>query len=276
MQLRLAGSSFGYLHHRSLEDALADLADHGLAEVELTTMPPHLHLPAVDAYRRRALRRELERRGLACVSVNPGYVDINVVSVYAEFRELSLRFVEQGLELAHELGAPWTTLVSGRLHGLAPVDGDAARSVLEDGLGRLLARADALGVGIALENSPFGFMGRAADVLAVADALDHPRLALCYDVASAVAQEDPAAGIRTIGRRLGLVHLSDSSRDRFAHTSPGRGDVDFAEVAAALAGVAFAGPTVYELVDGEDPAPRLADDLRSLARHGWHGAARRS
>lgn len=34
--------------------------------------------------------------------------------------------------------------------------------------------ADELGVGIALENSPFGFMGCAADVLAVADA---PRLA---------------------------------------------------------------------------------------------------
>jgi hypothetical protein len=46
--------------------------------------------------------------------------------------------------------------------------------------------------------------------------------------------------------------------------------VDFAGFAAALAAnSAFTGPTVYELVDGEDPGPRLAADLDALARAGW-------
>jgi sugar phosphate isomerase/epimerase len=34
--LPLAGSTFGYLHHRSLSEALDDLAAHGVTDIELT------------------------------------------------------------------------------------------------------------------------------------------------------------------------------------------------------------------------------------------------
>ena len=50
---------------------------------------------------------------------------------------------------------------------------------------------------------------------------------------------------------------------------PLRGEVDFAAFAAALTAAGFAGTTVYELVDGEDPAPRLAADFAALAKAGW-------
>ena len=45
--------------------------------------------------------------------------------------------------------------------------------------------------------------------------------------------------------------------------------MDFAAFAAALTAAGFAGTTVYELVDGEDPAPRLAADFAALAKAGW-------
>ncbi len=37
----------------------------------------------------------------------------------------------------------------------------------------------------------------------------------------------------------------------------------------ALTTAGFTGTTVYELVDGEDPAPRLAADFAALAGAGW-------
>jgi deoxyribonuclease-4 len=92
---------------------------------------------------------------------------------------------------------------------------------------------------------------------------------LCYDVANGLAQEDPAEGVRAIGPRLGLAHISDTPRSPWQHTSPGRGEVDFAAFAAALTEVGYSRPTVYELVDDEDPGPRLADDLAALATYGW-------
>jgi sugar phosphate isomerase/epimerase len=199
VSLPLAGSTFGYLHHRSLSEALDDLAANGLVSIELTPAPPHLHPPALGPYDRRALRRRLDRLGLAC----------------------------------------------------------------------LLATAERRGVTLVLENSPYGFLGRSGHLVAIADEIGHPRLRLCYDVADALAQEDPAAGVGAIGARLGLAHVSDTPRAPWRHTSPGRGEVDFAAFAAALGAVGHAAPTVYELVDDEDPAPRPAGDLAALERHGW-------
>lgn len=45
--------------------------------------------------------------------------------------------------------------------------------------------------------------------------------------------------------------------------------MDFASFVAALVAAGFTGPTVYELVDGEDPAPRPAADFAALSKAGW-------
>jgi sugar phosphate isomerase/epimerase len=269
MTLALAGSTFGYLHHRSLSEALDDLAAHGFADIELTPTPPHLHPPALGAVDRRALKRRLARTGLRCLSVNPSFNDLNLISTNPEFRELSLRQLETGIELASELEAPFHVVVPGRRHALAPAPAEDARGVLLDGLARLLRTAERAGVVLALENSPYGFLGSSNDLVGISNDVDDPHLRLCYDVANGLAQEDPAEGVRLLGARLGLAHISDTPRAPWRHTSPGRGEVDFAAFAAALADVGYAAPTVYELVDEEDPGPRLRDDLAALRAHGW-------
>jgi len=141
--------------------------------------------------------------------------------------------------------------------------------VLLDGLARLLRAAERAGVTLALENSPYGFLGSANDLVGISNEIDDPGMCCCYDVANALAQEDPAAGVRLLGPRLGLAHVSDTPRTPWRHTSPGRGEVDFAAFAAALTEVGYAGPTVYELVDEDDPGPRLREDLAALATYGW-------
>src|SRR6185295_19366779 len=246
-----------------LSEALADLAAHGLTQVEITPMPPHLHSPALGAYDRRALRRRLDGLGLRCLSVNPGFVDINLISTNPEFRELSLRQIEAGIELAHDLEARFHVVVPGRQHALSPAPAEDARAVLLDGLERLMRTAAPAGVVLALENSPYGFLGKADDLVGISDDLvgnsnrsvgisdldapgrlsDAP-LQLCYDVANALAQEDPADGVRRIGPRLGLAHVSDTPRSPWKHTSPGRGEVDFAAFAAALLEMGYSEATV--------------------------------
>jgi sugar phosphate isomerase/epimerase len=126
-----------------------------------------------------------------------------------------------------------------------------------------------LGVTVCLENSPYGYLGPAAELLEVVKAFGSPHLRLVYDVANALAQEDPAAGVAAAAGYLALAHVSDTWRARWAHTSPGRGEVDFAGFGRALASAGFTGPTVYELADGEDPGPRLDADLAALAAAGW-------
>jgi len=268
--LPLAGCTFGWLHQAPLVDALRELSAHGVRQVELTTAPPHLFTRHFGSYERKDLARLLGRLGLTVVSVNPSFVDINLISTNPEIREVSERQLAAELELAADLGAGYLVVIPGRRHALAPAPDAAARAVLNEGLGRLLPRATELGVTIALENSPYGYLGSSADLLAVVKAWDTPRLRVAYDVANALAQEDSASGVARLAEYLALAHVSDTWRTRWAHTSVGRGEVDFAAFAAALAAnTAFTGPTVYELVDGEDPAPRLGPDLDALARAGW-------
>jgi len=269
MSMPLSGCSFGWLHLAPLADALRALAQHGFGSVELTTAPPHLSAPTFGPYERQELLRLLNALDLRVLSVNPSFADINLISTNPEFRELSERQLLANIELAADLGAEYVVVIPGRRHALAPAPDDAARAVLDQGLDRLLARAGQLDVTLALENSPYGYLGRAADLAAIAEAFDTPRLRLTYDVANALAIEDPAEGVRQAAKYLALAHVSDTWRDTWAHTAAGTAEVDFGGFAAALREAGFAGPTVYELVDGLDPEPRLPAGLATLAAAGW-------
>jgi sugar phosphate isomerase/epimerase len=267
--LPLSGCTFGWLHRAPLTDALRSLAAHGVLSVELTTAPPHLFTMYFGRYERLELARMLGSLGLEVTSVNPSFADLNLISTNPEFRALSERQMLAEIELAHDLGASFVVLIPGRRHALSPAPDEAARAVLDQGLSVLVPRAAELGVTICLENSPYGYLGSAAALLEVVKSFGAPNLRLVYDVANALAQEDPATGVATAGEYLALAHVSDTWRDRWAHTSVGRGEVDFAAFARALSDGGFAGPTVYELVDGEDPAPRLDSDLAALRSAGW-------
>lgn len=268
-QLPLAGCTFGWLHRAPLADALRSLSEHGVRSVELTTAAPHLFTRHFGRYERQSLTRLLAALGLRVISVNPSFVDINLISTNPEIREVSERQLTAEIELAADIGACFVVVIPGRRHALAPAPDDAARAVLDEGLGRLVSRAAELGVTIALENSPYGYLGSSAELLEVVRRWDTPSLRIAYDVANALGQEDPADGVARLGQYLALAHVSDTWRTRWAHTSVGRGEVDFPAFAAALASAGFAGPTVYELVDGEDPAPRLPADLAALESAGW-------
>lgn len=276
MSLPLSGCSFGWLHHLPLIDALRCLARHGFESIELTTAPPHLNAATCGPYERHELARTLRSLDLGVVSVNPSFADINLISTNPEFREVSERQIRDNIELAADLDAAYVVVIPGRRHALAPAPDDAARAVLDDALDRLLRRAVKLGVTITLENNPYGYLGPAAQLLEIVEQHDSPHLRITYDVANALAIEDPSEGVRRLGRHLALAHISDTWRTRWAHTSVGRGEVDFTAFAKTLSDIGFAGPTVYELVDGEDPEPRLADDLAQLRSAGWapEGAAR--
>jgi sugar phosphate isomerase/epimerase len=271
-RLPLSGCTFGWLHRAPLTDALRALSAAGFGSVELTTAPPHLFTRHFGRYERLALVRLLRSLRLEVLSVNPSFADINLISTNPEIRDVSERQLRAEIELAADLEARFVVVIPGRRHALAPAPAEAARAVLDESLGRLVHRAESLGVTIALENSPYGYLGSAAELVEVVRDWDSPQLRITYDVANALAQEDPAAGVARVAGYLALAHVSDTWRHRWAHTSAGRGEVDFAAFAVALRAAGFAGPTVYELVDGEDPGPRLPDDLALLENAGWSRA----
>jgi sugar phosphate isomerase/epimerase len=149
MTLPLSGCTFGWLHLAALPDALRALAGHGFASLELTTAPPHLFAPAFGPYERQELARTVAALGMRVVSVNPSFVDINLISTNPEICEISARQIIANLELAADLGASFVVVIPGRRHALAPAPDPAARIVLDRQLARLVSRAAELGVTLA-------------------------------------------------------------------------------------------------------------------------------
>lgn len=267
--LPLSGCTYGWLYHEPLYKALRCLAEHGFSTFELTTAPPHLSSSGLGAFEKFDLLRTMRNLGLQPVSINPGFLDINLISSNPEFQKASERQMAAEIDLASDVGARIVVLIPGRRHALAPAPEDACRWLLEDALGRLTTRAERRGITLTLENNPYGFLGSADEQFALVESIDSPHLGLTYDVANALAVEDPCDGLRRVRSRLKLAHVSDTWRNRWAHTSIGRGEVNFAAFAETLVEIGFTGPTVYELVDGEPPGPRLDADLELLRRAGW-------
>lgn len=269
MALQLAAANYGYLYRTTLEDSLRSIAEHGFSSFELTPVPPHLYTPTFGPFERRQLQRLLRDLELRCTSVNPSFTDLNLISCNTEFRELTSRQLVQNMQLAHDLEAPILVVIPGRRNALIPTPDEDAVAVLKEQLAGLLEHAERLGVVVSLENAPYGFMQTAAEALEIVRQVAHPMLKLTYDAANAFMNEDPAAGVAVVKDHLALAHISDTCKRRWAHTSIGQGEVDFAAFAEALRGIGYAGRTVYELVDGDDPGPRWAADFEQLSAYGW-------
>ena len=267
MALPLGVTTYGYLYRRTLEGALRAIAGAGYRLVEISTISPHVYTPATGILERWALRRLLQSLDLRCMSINAA--EQNLISPHPALREAALKEYEATIEFAADLEVGIVIVGPGRLNPLIPMPENDAIALLKRQLERLLSRANPLGVRLAVETFPFGFMRTGAEVKSIVDSLADANLGIAYDCANVLAHEDPAQGVRAIAERLLIAHLSDGWKDRFAHTSVGRGEVDFQSYCNALREAGFTGPSIYELVDGEDPDPRIAENAKTFRAWGW-------
>jgi sugar phosphate isomerase/epimerase len=265
--MRIGASTLGFLHHRSLPDALGSIAAAGYRVVDVSPAPPHLYLPGIGMVERLELKALLGRLGLSAASVNP--IELNLVSTNPGYAELSREYLRHCLELAHDLEAPFLAFSPGRPFAPNPAPKEQLTAALVRQLELLVPVAERFGVVLCVETVPFGFMQTGREVAAVVDELGSPCVRASYDVANTLTHEDAAEGLAALGDRLAIAHVSGAWRDRWAHTSVREGDVDLAAFRRALADVDFDGPTIYELIDGRDPEQRLADDLPLLLEWGW-------
>ena len=246
----LAVSTYTGLGRTHLPDLLRSLADAGHEQVEVLAAPPHVDLDDL-ATAVAGLVPVIRETGQRVTSVVPSGVDVNLASSQEEVRAWSRRQFLAAATLATELGAPHVVVHPGRRHPLRPPSREELWGRVVDGLGTIAAAAQQLGVEVLLENVPTGLIDTAAECTEVA-ALLQGRIGLCFDVANAFMVQDVVGAIGSLPVPPGLVHVSDTRRDRWLHDPLGTGDVSWDEVAAALLASAYDGPVVLEtLHDGD-------------------------
>jgi sugar phosphate isomerase/epimerase len=266
--ITFVGSTYTYLWRHDLERAFEDIAAAGFTGVELLAAPPHVDLldPAGSAERVLAAVR---RTGLAVHSVVPSGVDVNLASVEPSMRDWSVDYFGQAGRLAAEVGARWLIAHPGRRHPFRPPPYEQCVEWAVAGLERVVAAVEREAVGVLLENTPTGVLDTAAECVQTVRLLGSADVGVCYDVANGHMVEEVATAIRHVGADASLVHLSDTTRERWAHDPIGTGDIPFREVASALSGIGYDGHAVLETLHGDDARAGFAADFANLRGAGW-------
>jgi sugar phosphate isomerase/epimerase len=268
--LPLAATTFGFLYRCDLEGAFRQIASAGYEMVELAAGPPHLDLSDMGPDVRADVKRELRRFGLKCVSTNP--LELNPISINPDLSESTFRQYRAAIELSADLGAANVVMISGRMSPLVPIPLTRAKDQLRIHLDRLVPVARELGVIVSIEAVPYGFLQTATEIAQFIDEFDLTDVGITLDCANLhFIGSDPVTEFNDHFSKVSVVHISDSWRDRWAHTQVGRAEIDFAAIGAALQERQFRGPTVYELAEPEDPGPRIGSDWDCLSRWGWTG-----
>ena len=261
--------TFGFIWDRTALQATEDLAEHGFRHFQYLAGSPHLDPWATDRRAIAAVKQAVERTGGSVVAVDLPSSETNLASVNAAVVDFSVSAYLKVLQTAHELGATWVTINSGRKHGLLPPPDDRLLGIYRGALERLVAAARPLGVRLLLENIPGMLLAEAGAAKAFLDAGDYGLVDVLYDVTNAAAiNENPAEGIATLGDRIRLVHLSDAPRGQWRHDPIGTGDIDFAGIHAALAKIGYNRDVMIEAIS-QDTLTDLVVSRTRLSDMSW-------
>jgi len=201
--------------------------------------------------------------GIELSSLEIAPFSISFTTDDATERERSISHVTRCLEIAAELDASGVLVIPGWV-GLpwdksAPtVPYDVAFERTRSALETLAPAAERTGVSIMLENIWNRFLLSPLEFRDLLDAVDSPRVKAIFDVGNIVLVGYPAQWIRILGSRIQEIHLKDyrasvGTVDGFVDLLSG--DVDWAEVMAALREIGYDGFLTAEVF----PAPHAPD-----------------
>jgi sugar phosphate isomerase/epimerase len=266
--IRLAFSSNAFKKN-SLPEAIDAIASIGYAGVELMADVPHAYPPAFTAEQRTAVKRQLSSLGLTVSNVNAFTHFANGDTYHPTWieddpakRELRIAHTLACIDLANEFDARTVSLQPG-----GPTIGtDITRAIagrrFAEGLQRVLPRARALGIVLAVEPEPGLFIETAEEYLAFKKEhfRDEPMVRMNCDVGHLFCVgEDPAAIIRQMPEQIAHVHLEDIGSNRVhQHLTPGRGVINFREIFKSLDKIGYTGWVTVELYPYETTAAGVA------------------
>ena len=264
-----AVNTYSYTLSESAQDTLRRLSARGFREFELMMYPGHLWPAEMSAAARREFRDHVEGEGLTIGTINMPNVDLNIAAATSEMRQMTLQLLRQFVALAGDLGARAVVLGPGKPNPLFPMPRAQMMGHFHRALQELVPLAARCGTALVVENMPFAFLPRIAELLQALDEYGDPGIGVVYDIANAhFVKEDIGQALRLCAGRLSVIHVSDTNQTVYRHDAVGRGTVDFAAVPPVLGEIGFEGRPVLEIIDA-DPDTSIEHSVRQLQAAGW-------
>ena len=232
----------GFAHHR-LTDAVDLLAEMAYPGIGLTIDVHHLNVFAETyEWELAEFSEQIERHQLRCAIETGSRFLLNnkvkhqptLLSANAEERAVRFDFLAKCIDVAARLRADCVSFWSG-----TPTDEAGPKvwmSRLVDGCVRLADEAAAKGVRLAFEPEPGMFIDTMAKFAELHAAVNHPAFGLTLDVGHLVCMGELPIRTHVLQWKhvLWNVHIDDMRHGVHDHLMFGEGEVDFAELFAAL------------------------------------------
>lgn len=264
-----ACNTYSYTVTHDASSCLRHLAELGFSEIELMMYPGHLWPPDTDAASRKELRRTIEALGLRLVSLNMPNIDMNVAGASAEMRRYTVHLLRGIIGMAGDLGVPGIVIGPGKANPLMAAPKERLLGHLFAALDELAPQAAKAGTALWVENIPFAMLPGLDEIVAVLDRYGRDDIGIVYDVANGhFIDENIGEALQRCGKRLKLVHLSDTNQQHYRHDPIERGTVPFADIPAMLAAVGHTQRPVLEIISA-DADRDIVDGADKLAAIGF-------
>ncbi|MBQ7153137.1 MAG: sugar phosphate isomerase/epimerase [Clostridia bacterium] len=217
----------------------------------------------------RAIKDELDSRGMRCVQTHLPYYDLLVDCEQSD--EAIDRVMDRGVILCAMLGAKWGAFHCRTSYKYACTQKghDVAYTANLAMLKRMQKIARDYGVGIAIENLPdyvirtmpgdssvsleppvHLFGTNYHDIIALADELDDPEhIGICWDFGHAhMNHVDQVKALREVGTRLKATHIHSNSGYNDDHLPISLGTINWDDMARVLAEIGYDGSLSLECI----------------------------
>jgi len=195
---------------------LDDAVRNGVENIELWGATPHFHLEDMTYREVAAVRHDIERRGLKLVCFTPEQCvyPINIASPYEPARRRSVKFFEDSIRVAGELGTNKVLVTSGTGY-FDGSDVEEAWKWSRENLAILGDLAAHHGITLALEvlrHDESNLVYNLPTLKKMLDELDHSAFGGMIDtIPMALAGERPAQYLDVLGDKLVHVHFIDGA-----------------------------------------------------------------
>ena len=242
-----AYSSFpAWLPCYPLDEAIRRIAAIGYDGVEIGCAAPHAWPAYLSKERRAELRNLLEASGLQAVSLLPtpgGGPGFNPASPLPEEREATVRYYNEVIDLASDLGAKKVLYIAGwQIFGTSRQQAwDRTKNCLD----LIASHADKKGITIVVEPTAAAtnLIETADDAMELMRSVARDNVKVMFDTLHALYRNEiPADYVRAIRDDLVHIHVSDSNR-----VIPGEGRVDWIGLMQALNECGYDGYLTMEI-----------------------------
>lgn len=266
--MKIGINTYPFLWSCSVDEALYKVKELGFNEVEILTSPPFFPLSEKERMKTNYFNQLVNQVGVNIISLNIPGQDINLASPFLEMREFTVNQYRKLIEFAEQTNVPYIVMPPGRLHPLLPPDFEWIWQVTKPHLEELVEYAEKKGVTLLIENIPSLFLQTAEQIQWVTEEIKSDHFGVIYDVANGYMVEDPVHGIHLLKDKIKLIHLSDTTKDKWGHNIIGEGSVDFGSVYSALEAINYNGLCMLEIIH-PDAENGIISSIDQLKKSGW-------